>query len=147
MLGFGSDNLNFGFGARGGKTLSNHLYLGGLFVYHVGTGTNVMTDGVTESGSVSGFYIGPEAGYDLESRRAPVVIRPYIGLGLAEAHGSSTVDGMTTSSSSSQAAIWPGVAGFYHFADSSFVLGGDFRLVTGPWGTAVGLFFTGGMYL
>ena len=147
MLGFGSDNLNFGIGARGGKTFSNHLYVGGLFVYQVGTGTNTMVNGVTESGSVHGFYIGPEVGYDLQLAAAPFVIRPYMGLGLAEATGSSTVDGMTTSSSSSQFAIWPGVSGTYHFADSAFSLGGDFRLVTGPWGTAVGLFVVGGMYL
>jgi hypothetical protein len=147
MLGFGGDNLNLGLGVRGGKTLANHLYLGGLLVYHVGTGTTTMVEGVTESGSVSGFYMGPEAGYDFHLAAAPVVIRPYIGLGLAVASGSSTVNGMTTSSSSSQLAIWPGVAGFYHFPDSAFVLGGDLRLVDGPWGTAAGLFVVGGMYL
>jgi hypothetical protein len=147
MLGFAGDNLSLGFGVRGGKTLSNHLYLGGLLVYQIGTSTSTTTTGVTETGSVSGFYVGPEAGYDFVLAAAPVVIRPYLGLGLAVASGSGTVNGMTTSSSSSQLAIWPGVAGFYHFADSAFVLGGDLRFVNGPWGTAVGIFVVGGLYL
>ncbi|HEY1812910.1 MAG TPA: hypothetical protein VGG74_11220 [Kofleriaceae bacterium] len=147
MLGFESDNLNLGIGVRGGKTFANHLYLGGLFVYQIGTSSSTSVEGVSASSSVSGFYLGPEVGYDLHFAALPVVFRPYVGLGLAVASGSTTVNGMSTSASSSQISMWPGVAGFYRITGSSFVVGGDFRIVTGPWGTAVGLFATGSVDL
>ncbi|HEY1547050.1 MAG TPA: hypothetical protein VGG28_04495 [Kofleriaceae bacterium] len=147
MLGFESDNLDLGIGVRAGKSFANHLYLGGLLVYQIGTSSSTSVEGVNASSSVSGFYIGPEVGYDLHFAALPIVFRPYLGLGLAVAMGSSTVDGMTTSASSSQVSFWPGVAGQYRIDGTSFVVGGDFRIVTGPWGTAVGLFATGSMYL
>ena len=96
---------------------------------------------------MSAFYIGPEVGYDLHFAGLPLVFRPYLGLGLADAMVLSTVNGMTTSASSSELSVWPGVTGLYRITGSSFVVGGDFRIVTGPWGTAVGLFATGSMYL
>ncbi|HEY3805578.1 MAG TPA: hypothetical protein VGL61_23385 [Kofleriaceae bacterium] len=147
MLGFESDNLSLGIGVRGGKTFANHIYVGGLFVYQIGTSSSAAVEGVTASSSVSAFYIGPEVGYDLHFAALPVVFRPYLGLGVADAIGSSTVNGMTTSASSSELSVWPGVTGLYRIPGSSFVVGGDFRIVTGPWGTAVGLFATGSMYL
>jgi hypothetical protein len=148
MLGFASDNLGLGLGARAGKTFANHLYLGGLLVYQVGTHSSTTTVGITSSASASAIYIGPEVGYDLQFTGLPVVFRPYLGLGFGDAFVSSSVNGgMSTSASSNQLSIWPGVAGSYRIAGSSFVVGGDFRIVTGPWPTAVGLFATGGMYL
>ena len=147
MLGLGSEHLNLGLGLRGGKTFANRVYFGGLGVYHVGTSTSASTAGATATASVSGFYLGGEAGYAFTLTAAPVVIRPYVGLGIASASGSSTANGMTVSSSSSELALWPGVVGHYQLADSAFQIGGDLRLVTGPWGTSIGLFFVGGMYL
>jgi hypothetical protein len=72
LLGFASENLSFGIGVRGGKTLDNHIYIGGTFVYQTGDSgsysASVTTPGgvVGASGSWSynGFYVGPEGGYD-----------------------------------------------------------------------------------
>ena len=145
MLGFGTDNLNLGIGVRAGETLANHFWLGGLLVYHAGTSSNASVNGVLASSSVSGLYVGPEAGYELQLAAAPIAIRPYLGLGLADAFGSTTVAGMTTSASSSQLAFWLGAATLYRL-NSSVVVGGDLRIASGQWGTSVGLFATCGMY-
>ena len=142
MLGLGSEQLNLGIGARGGKTFDNHLYVGGLFVYHLGTSASASVGGTMVTSSASGFYIGPEAGYDIQLLPS-VVLRPYLGLGFADASVSSSTGG---SASSSELSIWPGVAAHYQLAGSKYVLGGDFRIVTGPWGTSLGLFVTGGMH-
>ena len=147
MLGLGSEHLNLGLGVRGGKTYGNHFYLGGAGVYHLGTSNSAMVNGVTATSSVSGFYLGGEAGYAMRLAAAPIVIRPYVGLGLASASGSTSAGGASASSSSSELALWPGVVAHYHLQDSKFELGGDLRFVTGPWGTSIGLFVIGSTYL
>jgi hypothetical protein len=133
MVGVGSDNLSLGIAARAGKTFEDHLYFGGLFDYQTGTSTSVA--------SVSGVYLGGEAGYDFNLTSLPMTIRPYLGLGLASARATS----MTTSATDTEISIWPGVVAHYQLQDSAFVVGGDLRIVTGPWGSSVGLFILGGM--
>lgn len=145
MLGLGSDNLNVGFGARFGKTLDNHVYIGGLAVYHVGE-TVTTTGG---SASEHALYIGPEVGYEISlDRYLPMTIRPYLGIGMATAWGTSSASttGMSTSASQSQFAIWPGVAAYHRFTDTNYMLGGDLRVVTVPDGSSFGLFVIAGTY-
>jgi len=142
MLGVGSEHLDLGLGVRGGKTLDNHVYLGGLLVYHLGSSASATVGTTMVTSSVSGFYLGPEVGYDF-ALKPGLVVRPYIGLGLAEASASSSAG---TSASESDVSIWPGVAAHYHLEGSSYDIGGDLRFVTGPWGTSVGLFVLGGMH-
>ena len=142
MLGVGSQQINVGLGVRGGKTFDNHFYFGGLAVYHLGTSTSATIGTTMVTSSVSGFYLGPEVGYDIPLLPS-VVLRPYLGVGFADASVSSSTGG---SASSSELSMWPGVAAHYQLADSKYVLGGDFRIVTGPWGTSVGLFVLGGMH-
>ena len=73
MLGYMSDYLDFGVGLRGGKTLDDHIYIGGTFIYQVGeSGGGTVATGLgtttSYSWSSSGFYIGPEGGYDFNLR-------------------------------------------------------------------------------
>lgn len=152
MLGFASDQLNFGFGLRGGKTLENHLYLGGSFVYHVGEsvsgGSTVATGyGTTTntsySASTSVLIVGPEGGYDFDLR--VVVLRPYLGLGLAAFTGSSSAGGVSVSTSGSQFVVWPGAQVVYSLPQSNFFLGGDAHLVSVP-GAAFSVFATAGIH-
>jgi hypothetical protein len=127
MLGVGSEHLDLGLG---------------LIDYHLGSRACASPGGTMVTSSVSGFYLGPEAGYDF-ALKPGFILRPYFGLGLASASASSSAG---TSASSSEVSIWPGVAGHYHLAGSSYDIGGDLRFVTGPWGTSVGLFVLGGMH-
>ena len=145
MLGIGSEHLNLGIGARGGKTFENHFYVGGLLVYHLGTSSSATVGTMTVTSSASGFYLGPERGYEIPlAPKRPVVVRPYLGLGLAQASVSSSAG---TSGSSSELSMWPGVAAHYQLSDSSYFIGGDLRIVTGPWGTSFGLFVLGGTHV
>ncbi len=146
MLGVSTDYLNFGLGARGGKTLENHIYLGGSFVFHFAGDSYSAYAGpagnYTTSASV--FYFGPEGGYDFDLKA--VVLRPYIGLGPAFFSWSVNVPGNTVSGSNTRFVVWPGATVIYDFPDSSFFVAGDVRFVSVPGGPAVGFFAFGGIH-
>jgi hypothetical protein len=148
MLGYLSDYLDFGIGLRGGKTFDNHLYIGGTFIYQLGEsgGATVVTPtGVTStySWSSSGFYVGPEAGYDFDLRA--VVLRPYMGLGIFDWGSSASGPGVASGGSSVRFIVWPGCSVVWNVPRSNFFVGGDLRVVSVP-GTAFGMYALGGMY-
>jgi hypothetical protein len=100
LLGYSTNNLNVGIGARIGYTLpAVPVYVGGTFVYQMGQSRSV--PGVDQSSHL--YCFGAEGGYSIGVD--PVVIRPYIGLGPAIA--SSSFGGV--SSSTSKFAFWLGV--------------------------------------
>lgn len=151
MLGFASEDSSLGIGVRGGKTLENHIYIGGTFVFQVGEsvsyGSTATVNGTTvsSSGSAStnGFYLGPEAGYDFDLKA--VVVRPYMGIGLFDVTGSGGGAGYSGSSSSTFFIIWPGCTVIWNVPNSNYFLGGDARLITIP-GTAFGLYAMAGIH-
>jgi hypothetical protein len=119
MIGVLSDDYGFGLGVRGGKTLDNHIYIGGTFVDQLGTyGFNSL-------------YLGPEGGYDFDLRY--VVVRPYLGLGLF------------SDQVGSQFVVWPGCTVIWNIPSSDFFLAGDLRLVSAPL-TPVGAYFMAGLH-
>ena len=135
MIGYLSDYLDFGIGLRGGKTLDNHIYIGGTFVYQFGEsggGTVATGLGTTAnySWSSAGFYVGPEGGYDFDLRY--VVLRPYLGLGIFSWGSSASGPGGGGSGSSTQFVVWPGCTVIWNVPNSNFFLGGDVRLVSVP---------------
>ncbi|MGE0868939.1 MAG: hypothetical protein AB7P03_10260 [Kofleriaceae bacterium] len=139
MVGIGSDHLNLGVGVRGGKTLPNRIYVGGLGVYHLGSSSTV---GGARA-SMSAYYVGPEIGYTFAL--APFVIRPYLGVGLIGVTGSVSNGPFMESASDSELGMWPGVTGYYQLSNPAYFVGADFRFVTGPGDSTIGLFATGGM--
>jgi len=143
MLGYLSDYLDFGIGLRGGKTLDNHIYIGGTFIYQVGEGGSVSGGGNTYSWSSSGFYLGPEGGYDFDLKY--VVVRPYLGLGIFSWGSSTSGPGVSAGASSTRFVVWPGGSVIWNVPNSNFFLGGDLRLVSVP-GTAFGMYAMGGLH-
>ena len=143
MLGYLSENLDFGIGIRGGKTLDNHIYIGGTFIYQVGEGGSYGTPLGNVSWSSSGFYVGPEGGYDFDLKY--VVVRPYLGLGIFSWGSSVSGPGGGGGGSSTRFVVWPGGSVIWNVPDSNFFLGGDLRLVSVP-GTAFGLYAMGGLH-
>lgn len=145
-LGVSTDYLNFGLGARGGKTLANHIYIGASFVFHfAGDSYSAYAGPVgnyTTSASV--FYFGPEGGYDFDLKA--VVLRAYVGLGPAFFSWSVNVPGNTVSGSNTRFVVWPGATVIYDFGDSPFFIAGDVRFVSVPGGPAVGFFAFGGVH-
>jgi hypothetical protein len=144
LLGYGfKDGVGLGLGVRGGYTLPANVYLGGTFVYHLGKSES------TPAGdySVNIFYFGVEGGYDIDV--APVVIRPYLGLGDAVAKASipqvcfsgTCVGG--GSQSEGHFAAWPGVSVLYPV--DHFFVGGDARFLIVSDSNAFSIFATGGM--
>jgi Tetratricopeptide repeat len=158
LLGYTSDNVNVGIGVRGGKVVTQHLYVGGSFVYNFGTSFTVGSVGGTETVSTSAFYIGPEVGWDFTGLAPNFTLRPYGGLGFASFNVSTSFvnqnNGANASSSASRLLFWPGVTAIYDIPNTNFMVGGDARLVFVPsssvgWngGPAFGIFATGGIRL
>jgi hypothetical protein len=144
LLGYGfKDGVGLGLGVRGGYTLPMNLYLGGTFVYHLGKSES------TPFGDVSThiYYFGVEGGYDIYA--APVVIRPYLGLGAATA--SATVPGgsfgglsfPSTSVSDTKIGFWPGATVLYPIGNA--FVGGDARFLVVDKFNTFSLFATGGL--
>jgi hypothetical protein len=148
MIGYLSDYLDFGIGLRGGKTLDNHVYVGGTFIYQLGeseSGTVAAPQGpaTTYSVSTGGFYVGPEAGYDFDLRY--VVVRPFMGLGIFNWTGSATSGGVTVSNSGTKFVVWPGCDVLWNVPNSNFFIGADLRIVSVP-NAAVGFYAIGGLH-
>jgi hypothetical protein len=152
MLGYSSDEMNFGVGVRAGKTLENHIYVGGNLVYQIGESssgsTSVSAPGVAANSSyssgISGLYVGPEGGYDFDLKY--VVVRPYLGLGILWWTASVSAGGVSASTTDTKFVAWPGATVVWNAPDSAFFLGADLRFVSVPGGPAVGFFAFGGMH-
>ncbi len=144
LLGYGFDDVfKLGLGVRGGYTLPMKVYVGGTFVYHLGTSVDV---GAGQSVSVNIMMFGAEGGYELAA--GPVIVRPYAGLGLAVVKVSEpaiTVAGVTAgggSASDSRVYFAPGVTVLYPVT-SNIAVGADARVVIVSSDTALDLMLTG----
>jgi hypothetical protein len=146
LLGFATDNLNLGLGARIGYTLpSVPVYLGGTFVYHLGQSQSVF--GVEASAHL--YYLGFEAGYEFAT--GPVTIRPYLGIGPATISVSGEVCPVfvtgvpcqSYSESDTRLAAWPGASVLVPLG--AWFVGGDARFLLVSDSNSLGLFGTGGI--
>ncbi len=108
MVGYGSNDLGVGFGARVGYTFATPVYLGGNFMYHAG-----------ESGIRNAYYPSAELGYDIGA--GPVLFRPYVGGGALFRN--------TTTRDTSTGLLYPGLTVHYLIARSPAFVGGDARVL------------------
>ena len=84
---YGSENLNFGVGVRGGYTLSQSIYIGGVFDYWFGESEEQTVPGAgTISAKASAWDAMGEVGYDF-GVSPTVVIRPFGGIGIFHVDG------------------------------------------------------------
>lgn len=141
LLGVATGGLRFGLGARAGYTLSNRVYLGGSFVYHLGTSTEAFGFET----STRSLYPSAEGGYELPLGR--VTVRPYGGIALIVSHTTSRVFGQEVSASGSSFGFYPGCVVHYDIPRSDLFVGGDarilFNLDAGT--TSLGVFASAGM--
>lgn len=146
QLGFGTANADgLGIGARGGYTMKNRVWLGGVTEYNFGR-SNTAADIQT---STSRFIIGPEIGYALNA--GPVVVRPYVSAGLGVLGNSvksvgTSVQPLDQSENTAKFYVMPGAA--VQVPIQNFFVGGDARvLVMKNEDTSVGLFGSAGFRL
>jgi len=146
VLGYATANLKLGVGARGGYTLGNRVYIGGTFVFHLGTSEESASPAGNLESSARFLYTGAEGGYDIPV--GPVVIRPYAGVGVIVAMVSLKAGGESNSDTSTSLAFWPGCTVTYAIPRSSFYVGGDTKVVIATKGgdPSFGMFATGGMH-
>lgn len=145
VLGYATANLKLGFGARGGYTLGNRIYVGGTLVFHLGTSDESSGPAGKLESTARFFYTGAEGGYEIPV--GPVAIRPYAGVGVILAMVSLKSGGESQSDTSTSLAFWPGCTVSYAIPHSSFYVGGDTKLVIATKGgdPSFGMFATGGM--
>lgn len=144
LLGLATNDLNVGFGARGGYTLPNNIYVGGTVLYHFGASNEATFMGVSTKTTSHLFYLGPEGGYDLAV--GPVLIRPYLGLGFESfsASVSCTPSNLCAGSTTdTNFALW--VGGLVLYPIGNFFVGGDLRALFVSNANSIGVFATGGM--
>lgn len=93
-----------GLGINGGYTLPNAVYLGGNIEYFFGDSAGDDINGA----SANIWQLSAEGGYDIGL--GPIfVLRPKLGLGLANIHAKACVLGACASANESDFALFPGV--------------------------------------
>jgi hypothetical protein len=127
---YGSDNLNLGLGARGGYTLPNGVYLGGMFDYFIGEHQTLSMGGTNVTADAHMWDIGAEGGFDF-SLTDTVMVRPFLGLGIAEASAEVCMDavGGPTCISGSNSDTFIEVGGLINYVSGQLMFGGDVRLL------------------
>jgi hypothetical protein len=119
----GGNPWGLGFGLRGGYNLDK-IYLGARFVYYLGKSVTVPNPfGTPVSVTANIWELGVEGGYDVDAAQG-LVVRPLVGLGIANSGVSGTG---ISGASSTDLYIAPGAALLYDVSDSFFV-GVDARL-------------------
>jgi hypothetical protein len=128
---YGSDNLNLGLGARGGYTLPNGVYLGGMFDYFIGEHRSLSANGTSSSADAHMWDVAAEGGFDFALTDA-LMIRPYIGLGIAEASASVCMDavGGPTCIDASGSDSFLELGGLINYLSGQLMFGGDVRMMT-----------------
>jgi hypothetical protein len=137
-LRYGSDNLNLGFGVRGGGTLAQGFYIGGLFDYFLGSTQTENLFGTTLTAKASLWDLGAEGGFDF-GVNAKVVLRPFVGLGIAHAQGSVCMDavgGPVCSNASNDSAFFE-LGGLVNYVSDTFIAGGDVRVMVADSSAAI----------
>jgi hypothetical protein len=116
VAGYASANLRIGMSIRAGYSISDRFYVGGAFMYHLGTAFGETT--------IGGYYPAAELGYDYHVQG--FTIRPYAGVGVFF----TRVTGATADievNDDTALAFYPGVQFDYQFG-AGFV-GVDARLL------------------
>lgn len=148
-LGEDFNPWGFGFGLRGGYNLGA-IYLGGRFVYHVGTSEEIQSSGLSLADvSFSLWELAAEAGYDFRVAER-VLVRPSVVLGVANLITSSDApvfgESISRSGTDAKMLLSLGATVLYDIDDMWFA-GGELRLPIAVGGESViGLAFyaTGG---
>jgi hypothetical protein len=119
----GPNPLGLGIGLRGGYNI-DAIYLGARFVYYIGESE----EQAGFEASVNLWELGIEGGYDVAA--GPVIIRPALGLGIANTSvtADSPLGGGEVSNSSTDPYLSLGGSVLYDI-DAQFFIGGEMRLL------------------
>jgi hypothetical protein len=127
-LGFGSNDLNFGFGARAGYTIRPGIYVGALGDYWLGKSLDELNPGFQTTGSARAWDVFGNVGYDLAPSET-LVLRPFAGYGALVTFGDVCTSGLGGEScQSNHDSKRAGLVGTQLLFDvHPFTLGGELR--------------------
>jgi hypothetical protein len=130
LVGFGTNDFNFGAGGRIGYTFEFPMYIGGTFMWHAGETRNATAaNGFAETKS-NFYYPGVELGYDIGiGRRGDFLVRPYGGAAILFDRERVAVNNIAVSDTSNQFMLYPGLTAHYNVAGGPWYLGVDTRLL------------------
>jgi hypothetical protein len=131
---YGTHDLSLGLGLRGGYTLPQSFYVGGVFDYFFGSTQNqsyALPYGVQVSTEIKNhlWLLGGEFGYDI-GLTPSIVVRPYVGIGYASGYVKSCVSMTgtpTTCMSGSGDDAFFELGGSFNYFNGRFFFGGDAR--------------------
>ena len=144
---YGTHQLGFGPGLRGGYTLANGMHLGGALDYFLGERHSEVIGTARTRATNSLWLVAVEAGYDLGLTRH-LVLRPWGGAGIGWTHGKTcqtTAEASTCTTSTKSNGIFElGLLGEY--ALGPCVVGPEVRWVfssdsSAVFGVSVGWLF------
>ena len=131
LMGFGSNDYNFGIGARMGYTFTVPFYIGGTLMWHYGADRDFIGPlGFTETWNTFSYPAG-EIGYDVAiGYDASVVVRPYAGAGALFRYERALLNGFFFASDvDTEFLVYPGITAHYRIPHSSVYVGVDTRLL------------------
>jgi hypothetical protein len=145
LAGYGiNEPFRLGVGARIGYTLPIRVYFGAYSAYHFGS-TNSTVNGDFR---YHVWLAGGEGGYEIPV--GPIVVRPYLGLGLGEHTWTSclpTIAGVWGCAEHTDPgfALWPGVSGLLPLGVALLGVDAQFDIVTGKKTATPAVFGTAGV--
>jgi hypothetical protein len=136
LLGANSNGYGIGLGVRGGATLANRIYVGGIFMYYASSSAS--------SGS-NAIQLGGEVGYGILA--PPVIVRPFAGLGVLASSDRNRDGNARDTSGRTGLALSLGCTVAYRIPASAFAVGGELRVIAPLDGrtSALGLFAVGSL--
>jgi hypothetical protein len=127
--GFGSSDLNLGFGARAGYTVGPGVYFGALGDYWFGKSFGGEATPTPPGGGITGsaraWDVFGNVGYDLAPSET-LVLRPFVGYGILGSLGEMCLQTCESSRESKQAGL---VGSELLFDLDGLTVGGDLRVL------------------
>jgi hypothetical protein len=136
---FGTNDLGFGVGLRGGYTIPSSIYFGGVFDYFFGSTDTTSALGASIETKTHLWLLGGEVGYDL-GLTPDMVIRPFVGVGYAagSARVCTSVTGLpTVCGSGDNHDPFFELGGSFNWFNGRFMLGGDARFLQADEGAVI----------
>ncbi|MBX3187989.1 MAG: hypothetical protein KF819_13280 [Labilithrix sp.] len=126
LVGYATNDMNVGVGARAGYTFETPIYVGGAFVYHFGERNSAVTPAALTETNTRFYAPAAEVGYDIGV--GSVLLRPHLGAAILIEQSATTVNGRTASNTTTTPMLYPGLSAQYMFPQSPLFVGGDTRV-------------------
>jgi hypothetical protein len=130
LIGYGTNDFNFGVGGRAGYTFRTPVYVGGTLMWHAGDTNNILTGNGVGEAKRNFYYPGVEVGYDIGfGREGSVMVRPYGGAAILFERDRVSANYISVANTTTQFMIYPALTARYQLPRAPVFVGADTRLL------------------